>query len=849
MTHKEGDFWTGKCTYQGPLLPLFRKPEHDWPNPWRAVLYTLGLAWCFVGIAIISDIFMTAIEKITSKKKQVKNPRTGRLITVTVWNETLANLTLMALGSSAPEILLSIIEVVVMNNMYTGDLGPSTIIGSAAFNLLCISAVCVYAIPSPDVRFIKDMSVYAITASCSVLAYIWLLAVVMFFTPHRITIVEAILTLLFFPILLFIAYKADKGYFSCSKHEEENHQYAISANLTKNELAHIEAEIREEHGAHLTTEQVMKIMEVQFFDKHSRAYYRHHAVMAGVGGGKHMPHRSPSALVSLYGVSEALATTDDVEKEMQQRTVAMGFSAANFAVLESARRVKIPLIRSGLIDKYASVRYKTRDGSAKRNTDYNPVESVAEFKPGETELVISIDIVDDNTHEDDEEFYVDLYDPKCPGEVGCQAKLSDVWTATVLIIDDDSPGTIRFLEDSMEVCEASEDRVIPITIERINGASGTVGCHYYTEDDDAIKTYDYEEAIGKVEFQPGQLTATIPITIKKVGRYESTEKFRLILHEPFGKAQFDTETDGGENQCILTITITASDLHKQSLDRLMTRVNLNWNKMAVGHSNWKSQFKSAIFGDRNEDDDNKDSVGNDDKQNSKDTPGIADSAMHIVSIPWKLLFAFVPPTDFCDGWACFFCSLGMIAGVTALVGDLASLVGCCLGMPTEVAAITLVALGTSLPDTFASKAAAECDQYADASIGNITGSNSVNVFLGLGMPWTLAAIYWASKSEDSDWLKRFEPGQPYYEVRSVLHDDLGGKCCAFIVPAGSLWFNLMVFSLNALCAISLLAIRRLKFGGELGGPYIPKVLSAGFLVLQWLIYISLSSWWAVKNSP
>ena len=30
---------------------------------------------------------------------------------VTVWNSTVANLTLMALGSSAPEILLSVIEI------------------------------------------------------------------------------------------------------------------------------------------------------------------------------------------------------------------------------------------------------------------------------------------------------------------------------------------------------------------------------------------------------------------------------------------------------------------------------------------------------------------------------------------------------------------------------------------------------------------------------------------------------------------------------------------------------------------------------------------------------------------
>lgn len=44
-------------------------------------------------------------------------------------------------------------------------------------------------------------------------------------------------------------------------------------------------------------------------------------------------------------------------------------------------------------------------------------------------------------------------------------------------------------------------------------------------------------------------------------------------------------------------------------------------------------------------------------------------------------------------------------------------------------------------DTFASKVAAIQDEYADASVGNVTGSNAVNVFLGIGIAWTLAAIY------------------------------------------------------------------------------------------------------------
>lgn len=61
----------------------------------------------------------------------------------------------MALGSSSPEILLSVIEIC-GNNFLAGDLGPGTIVGSAAYNLLCITAICVLAIESPGVRRIKN---------------------------------------------------------------------------------------------------------------------------------------------------------------------------------------------------------------------------------------------------------------------------------------------------------------------------------------------------------------------------------------------------------------------------------------------------------------------------------------------------------------------------------------------------------------------------------------------------------------------------------------------------------------------------------------------------------------------
>merc|ERR1711957_181440 len=116
-----------------------------------------------------------------------------------------------------------------------------------------------------------------------------------------------------------------------------------------------------------------------------------------------------------------------------------------------------------------------------------------------------------------------------------------------------------------------------------------------------------------------------------------------------------------------------------------------------------------------------------------------------ISMGWKLLFACVPPPKMCGGWAAFFGSLCFIALITLVVQEFANLLGCVLGIPNSVTAITLVALGTSLPDTFASVTAARGSKYADSAVGNITGSNSVNVFLGLGLPWVLAC-WWRLES-------------------------------------------------------------------------------------------------------
>lgn len=130
-----------------------------------------------------------------------------------------------------------------------------------------------------------------------------------------------------------------------------------------------------------------------------------------------------------------------------------------------------------------------------------------------------------------------------------------------------------------------------------------------------------------------------------------------------------------------------------------------------------------------------------DENNMMDDVEGKEAIYHFFAIGWNIVFAFIPPRRYLNGWLSFIVGLTAIGFCTAIVAEFANLLGCAIQLKQAVTAITLVALGTSLPDTFASKISAQNSPNADSAIGNITGSNSVNVFLGLGLPWSIAAIY------------------------------------------------------------------------------------------------------------
>nr|KAG5714622.1 hypothetical protein BaRGS_000110 [Batillaria attramentaria] len=732
------DLDTYECSDKGLLMPFVN--EYTWDKGFRAALYGVGLLYSFLGISIIADVFMRSIEMITSKTSPVRiadpTSNTGyREVQVKVWNDTVANLTLMALGSSAPEILLSVIEVV-GNEFKAGDLGPGTIVGSAAFNLLVITAVCLISIPAGETRGIKSIKVFVVTSLFCVFAYVWLIIVLVVITPDYVDLWEAIVTFLFFPALVIIAYIFDKDY--CSKKAELTEEEAATefgldgkSTLTGHDAVSKEviADILRKIGKHpdVTEEDEAKIAAALLANEvsHDRMWYRINAVR-GISGG----HRLTPA------------------------------------VNEKQREI-VDAIKTGM-----EVGVETIDGTAEAESDYIPFKETIVFEPGETSKPVEIKIVDDNEWEPDEVFFVRL--TANPDQHCVIGKRS---ISQVTILNDDCGYLQSIIMDTY------------FDFDIFIGSRG--GRMWEANNQTAVFGKDYDKNKGELVFNHGELTKNIEIGIIDDQAFEKDEHFEVVLTGCTPGAKI-----GHLNRTI--VTILNDDEFRGLVSRVVNLTNTNLDMLQLHTATWGQQFKEAM------------NVNGGDVDSATNM----DYVMHFLTFGFKVIFALVPPPSIWGGWFSFIVSLAMIGLLTALVGDLAGIFGCLIGLKDSVTAITLVALGTSLPDLFASRSAAVNEKYADNAVGNVTGSNSVNVFLGLGLSWLVASIYWTAKGT------------------------------TFNVPAGTLSFSVTLYVISAVLAICLLLARRYLgiFGkAELGGPTGTKWMSAIFLGTLWLFYVVLSS--------
>ncbi|XP_072793927.1 sodium/calcium exchanger 1 isoform X3 [Vicugna pacos] len=882
---------TGECTgsyycKKGVILPIWEPQDPSFGDKIaRATVYFVAMVYMFLGVSIIADRFMSSIEVITSQEKEITikkpNGETTKT-TVRIWNETVSNLTLMALGSSAPEILLSVIEVC-GHNFTAGDLGPSTIVGSAAFNMFIIIALCVYVVPDGETRKIKHLRVFFVTAAWSIFAYTWLYIILSVISPGVVEVWEGLLTFFFFPICVVFAWVADRrllfykyvykryragkqrgmiieheGDRPSSKTEIEMDGKVVNSHVdsfldgalvlevderdqdeeeARREMARILKELKQKHPEK-EIEQLIELANYQVLSQQqkSRAFYRIQATRLMTGAGnilkRHAADQARKA-VSMHEVNTEVAENDPVSK--------IFFEQGTYQCLENCGTVALTIIRrGGDLTNTVFVDFRTEDGTANAGSDYEFTEGTVVFKPGETQKEIRVGIIDDDIFEEDENFLVHLSNVKVSAEasedgileanhVSTLACLGSPSTATVTIFDDDHAGIFTFEEPVTHVSESIG--IMEVKVLRTSGARGNVIVPYRTIEGTARGGgEDFEDTCGELEFQNDEIVKIITIRIYDREEYEKECSFSLVLEEPKWirrgmKGGFTITEECDDKQPLtskeeeerriaemgrpilgehtrLEVIIEESYEFKSTVDKLIKKTNL---ALVVGTNSWREQFIEAITVSAGEDDD-------DDECGEEKLPSCFDYVMHFLTVFWKVLFAFVPPTEYWNGWACFIVSILMIGILTAFIGDLASHFGCTIGLKDSVTAVVFVALGTSVPDTFASKVAATQDQYADASIGNVTGSNAVNVFLGIGVAWSIAAIYHAANGEQ------------------------------FKVSPGTLAFSVTLFTIFAFINVGVLLYRRRpEIGGELGGPRTAKLLTSCLFVLLWLLYIFFSS--------
>ncbi|XP_045213342.1 sodium/calcium exchanger 3-like isoform X2 [Mercenaria mercenaria] len=818
------------CSDKGLLLPLVS--EYTWPIGGRAFIYLLGLLWIFMAVAIIADVFMCSIERITSKTTTIRiadSEAEGgyQEMEVKVWNNTVANLSLLALGTSAPEILLSIIETV-GNGFKAGDLGPGTIVGSAAFNLLVISGICVMSIPSPDTRRVAEIKVFFVTGFTCIFAYVWMAIVLMVSSPNVVDIWEGVVTLVFFPVLILVSYLADRNF--CMGKKEEQPQGMVgfalgkaepSSGLLKSEtsdrgrkyqtmsdegdqqpettgdkeedLRRLARKLgREVRDGDIPEDEAAKmaIARMNEDQSHDRGWYRINATRMLTGGRKLIPR--------VMTTFQDLSAEERAEKDSSVRSkdhtaggtkAVVEFTAAAVSVLENEGKVRIGIRRYGKKDIPCSVMVETINGTALAGEDYKAFKEVVKFAKEEELRQIYIEIVDDFEWEPDEFFFVKLSIPEQEDGSHEHIALGNVCINQVTIINDDEPGKLEFAKPSLVVKESFYSA--RITVNRVNGCDGHVSVKWKTTDITAKEGKDFKGKEGVLLFDNQEITKTIDIPLFESNKKERDECFAIELGECDGGAEL-----GKIKKTI--VTIVNDDEFNGIVSRLLNMTKANVGAMALTSHRWVDQFKDAM------------NVNGGDLE----TATFLDYVLHFLTFGWKLIFAFVPPAKYLGGWPCFLLSLAVIGLLTTIINDLAGTFGCLIGLEDAITAITFVALGTSMPDTFASKTAALMEKTADSSVGNINGSNSVNVFLGLGLPWTIASIYWAAK---------------------------GGQ---FDYPAKSLGFSVVIYSVCAFLALSLLLVRRYvpALGrAELGGPKIPKIICGIFLISLWVIYIMLSA--------
>ncbi|KAG7243926.1 hypothetical protein INR49_006081 [Caranx melampygus] len=160
--------------------------------------------------------------------------------------------------------------------------------------------------------------------------------------------------------------------------------------------------------------------------------------------------------------------------------------------------------------------------SVSNQSDFIPSFGELHFAPGDSELEIAVNIIDDDIPEVQEYFYVNLKNPKGGAEIGFGGQVT-VFVPT----NDDAHGVIGFAQNSlyMEVEELEQNNQISLIVERRRGTFGRLTVHWAASGSLA----DIYPSSGVVTFSEDQSVAIISLAVIADGVPELRENVSITL--------------------------------------------------------------------------------------------------------------------------------------------------------------------------------------------------------------------------------------------------------------------------------------------------------------------------------
>ncbi|CAI7859045.1 unnamed protein product [Closterium sp. NIES-54] len=958
------------------LLPA----EQLWSPAVRSVWYLFGMLYCFVGLAAIVRVFMEALDRISSTYAMVsrRDPETGReeRRMEKVWNSTVVNVALMALGASAPDIVIAVVDALKHLNQGPGVLGAGTVLGSAAFNLMVISAVCVVTPPAHSIKRIQAVGVFLLELTASTWAYVWILLVLKVFSPGRVTIVEACITLLFFPLFILLAYAQDQ-------HWQHWGRWGLLLPFLPRPTPHAPRRGSltrfKNYGSR---EALIGPSVAQGGSKNAaagggnmsgvgawwRALWRGHeskpvdaaggrggegvgksstddsGAMEGGQGEVEMQRGAHAASTSIAvgdaeeGAGEQQAVEGDgqrshgsadlsdwedvrqMESEQQHQqheeasgNISMEPAAAEEGRVEAGARstsLNVPPAVPAVPQRSSSSNLRRRSGAgfstaaAMQHDSPDPSLSrrlgqhlwLRSQLPGlthspapairPTPLASPGPLVLNPPQQQQQQQEQRGEEEKAEGHARGAGMadngqsglvegddhsmdlLQERWTLLVQLGErevcrlEHTPASNNGASSSAATCitspvQALNFRVptaealhlqLELTVTHLPHALGNSSCTHARQlstsspratspslqsssaaSADAVIA-SATRTVCSLQSQPPWFTAVASLVPPSTQSHSHTAYTSSLLFENARGAERNqgcgeegcsvegdvraqlhvgVRVEAGEGDKVADVTVNVLGLRlaleKQrgqgglgglSIWREPTSSALSSNP-GLGEV-WLQQIEKAL------------SVPLSGHQRDVSLLGLG---VHFISFSWKLLFSLIPPPSLMHGWPAFILCLCFMAGISFLIEEFARLFACTSGLHLFSVAIVFVASGTSVPGLLASRTASRLSPSADVAIANMTGSNAVNVFVGLGLAWLIKAGYEKAVSGDS----------------------------LFVPHLLNLEVSVIAFLCTTVVFVIIMGLRRKLAGGELGGARGWAWFAFSVFILSWCGFLAVAT--------